>query len=187
MKEAASFLREWLESQDLYYASFFAGAYAAVAVRLSSAEYVKETASFLRQHLEQAPDGDTTSRFAEAYAAVVARLDSVEDVMAVTKVLRVRLEEARDPGTVSSFARAYAAVACAMLERVNSQQRSMLVREILMLVGYPFVKDPTPLLAALKPTANRDFGGDVRAAVYWAMENYDIKPDQLRPSSLLKP
>jgi len=37
----------------------------------------------------------------------------------------------------------------------------------------------------LKPAAGKDFGIDLAAAVQWAGQTYDIRPDQLRPQPLV--
>ena len=76
---------------------------------------------------------------------------------------------------------AYAAVAGLALERADAKDRSALVLDILVFAGHPFVTDASALLAALKPATGEDFGANVGAAVHWAQQTYDIRPDRLRP------
>ena len=40
------------------------------------------------------------------------------------------------------------------------------------------------LLSALKPASGEDFGANVGAAVHWAQQTYDMRPDRLRPPPL---
>jgi len=56
-----------------------------------------------------------------------------------------------------------------------------ITRRILALAGHPFLKDATPLLAALEPLAGRKFGDDVGAAVAWWVKQYKADPASLRP------
>jgi hypothetical protein len=62
--------------------------------------------------------------------------------------------------------------------------RSDHLPDILVLAGHPFVMDASPLLSALKSATGEDFGANVGAAVHWAQQTYDIRPDRLRPPPL---
>ena len=65
--------------------------------------------------------------------------------------------------------------------RADAEDRSALVLNILMLAGHPFLIDASALLSALKPVTGEAFGANVGAAVHWAQQTYDIRPDRLRP------
>jgi hypothetical protein len=115
---------------------------------------------------------------------VAARLHDGADVKAAAATLWARLERERDPGIAGKLAKAYAAVAGPTVERADAKDRSALVSDILVLAGHPFVMDASPLLSALKPATGEDFGANVGAAVHWAQQTYDIRPDRLRPPPL---
>jgi hypothetical protein len=152
-----------------------------VAARLHDGADVKAAAATLWARLERERDPWRAGRLAGAYAAVAARLHDGADVKAAAATLRARLERERDPWIAEGLAGAYAAVAGPTVERADAKDRSALVSDILVLAGHPFVMDASPLLSALKPATGEDFGANVGAAVHWAQQTYDIRPDRLRP------
>jgi hypothetical protein len=135
----------------------------------------------VRARLERERDARIAGGLALAYAAVAARLTDAADVKAAAATLRARLERARDPWIAGGLAEAYAAVAGPAVERADAKDRSAWVLDILVLAGHPFVMDASPLLSALKPATGEDFGANIGAAVRWAQQTYDIRPDRLRP------
>ena len=182
LKAEAAAVRARLERErDPRIANRLALAYAAVAARLNDATEVKGAAATLRARLEQEQNPEIVSELAGAYAAVAARLTDAADVKAAAATLRARLERARDPWIAGGLAEAYAAVAGPAVERADAKDRSALVLDILVLAGHPFVMDASPLLSALKPATGEDFGANIGAAVRWAQQTYDIRPDRLRP------
>jgi len=156
-------------------------AYATVVARLTDAADVKAEAAAVRARLERERDARIAGGLALAYAAVAARLTDAADVKAAAATLRARLERARDPWIAGGLAEAYAAVAGPAVERADAKDRSAWVLDILVLAGHPFVMDASPLLSALKPATGEDFGANIGAAVRWAQQTYDIRPDRLRP------
>ena len=160
-------------------------AYAIVAARLDAAD-VKSEATTLRARLEQERDGRIAAGLAVAYAAVAARLADAADIKAAATMVRARLELESWGYIPSQFAQAYAQLAGVLFERADTEGRTALAIEILTLAGHPFLSDRVPLLAALKPSAKRDFGNDVAAAVTWAEGTLRIRPSQLRPSPVLR-
>jgi hypothetical protein len=182
VREAAAPVRARLERErDPGLAGKLAWAYAGVAARLNDAADVKAAAATLGARLERERDLGMAGGFVGAYAAVAARLTDAADVKAAAATLRARLERARDPWIAGGLAEAYAAVAGPAVERADAKDRSALVLDILVLAGHPFVMDASPLLSALKPATGEDFGANIGAAVRWAQQTYDIKPDRLRP------
>jgi len=142
---------------------------------------VREAAAAVRARLEREQDPGLAGKLEWAYAGVAARLNDAADVKAAAATLRARLERARDPWIAGGLAEAYAAVAGPAVERADAKDRSALVLDILVLAGHPFVMDASPLLSALKPATGEDFGANIGAAVRWAQQTYDIRPDRLRP------
>jgi hypothetical protein len=142
---------------------------------------VREAAAAVRARLEREQDPGLAGKLAWAYAGVAARLTDAADVKAAAATLRARLERERDPWIAGGLAEAYAAVAGPAVERADAKDRSALVLDILVLAGHPFVMDASPLLSALKPATGEDFGANIGAAVRWAQQTYDIRPDRLRP------
>jgi len=182
VKAAAATLRARLEhEQKPWIVEELARAYAAVAGRLTDAAEMKAAAATLRARLEQEREPGTARKLAGAYATVGARLSDAADVQAVAATLRARLEQARDPWMAGELAGTYASVAGLTVERADAKDRSALVLDILVLAGHPFVLDASPLLSALKPATREDFGANVGAAVHWAQQTYNIRPDRLRP------
>ena len=115
---------------------------------------------------------------------MAARLTDQAELKTAATALRLRLEQEKNAEFASRFAQAYAAVSGVMVERANPQVPPTLVIEILTMAGHPYVKNIQPLLFALKPATDVDFGGDVGAAVRWETQTYRIRPEQLRPQPL---
>jgi flagellin-specific chaperone FliS len=183
-KAEAVALRTRLEQEsNADIALSLAQAYAALAVKLNQTD-VKPEAAVLRTRLEQERNGEMAGSLALAYAAVAARLSEVADLKAEATGWRTRLEQERNGAIANSLAQAYAAVAGAMIKRVDPPGHPALASEILMLAGHPFLGEPGPLLAALRPVSGRDFGNNSDAAVRWAIDAYAISPQQLRPPPL---
>jgi hypothetical protein len=175
-------LRARLERErDPEMAGRLALAYLAVAARLNDAADVKAVAATLRARLERERDPGVAGGLAGAYAAVAAWLNDPADVKAVAATLQARLERERNPWMTGGLAGAYVAVAGPAVEHADAMDRSALVLNILMLAGHPFVMDASALLSALKPATREDFGANVGAAVRWAQQTYNIRPERLRP------
>jgi Novel STAND NTPase 1 len=183
LKTEATALRVRLEQEkDGSIASSLAQAYAAVAGRLNDPADVKAEATALRTRLEQEKDGFLASSLAQAYAAVAGRLIDPAEVKIAATALRSRLQQEKNESAVSNLVWGYGRITTILLARTDDQARSALVREILLIAGQPYIDDPQPLLAALRPSAGKSFGDDTGAAVVWAMQSQGIRPDELRPA-----
>ncbi len=177
---AARVLRTRLEqNRDGWIDSELVDAYATVAARLTDPTDAKLAAATLHSLLGRQDHGDKVDSRVHAYSLLAAHLQPSE-LNAEAAALRLRLE-AGDAQRMKAFTMAYGAVSRFVLERGEPTGRSSPVREILTLAGQPFIDDVTPLLAALKPAAGRDFGANTGDAVRWAERTYGIKPEQLRP------
>ena len=185
LKSEAADLRKFLaQSKDFTSTFGVTKAYAAVASQLKDTA-LRSEASSLRSLLAQA-EGNmaATLGLAKAYGVVAVQLRSAVDLGAAAAIQRTMLEQMVDQESADSLAKSYADVAAGLFEHTDGQGHKALTIEILTLAGQPFLMDPTPLLAALKPYSKKDFGGDVGGALLWAEQEFGVRSDELRPSPL---
>ncbi len=186
LKSEAADLGNFLaQSKDFKSTFGVTKAYAAVASQLKDTAALRSEASNLRSLLVQAKGSmAATLGLSKAYGVVAVQLRSAVDLGAAAAIQRTLLEQMVDQESADSLAKSYADVAAGLFEHTDGQGYKALIIEILTLAGQPFLMDPTPLLAALKPYSKKDFGGDVGGALLWAEQEFGVRSDELRPLPL---
>ncbi|SAL82047.1 hypothetical protein AWB68_06364 [Caballeronia choica] len=181
MKEALPMLRTRLQNLSRYdEVDEVLGAYSLVIASLPNAADLNAEAAALKALLWAR---DENFWLARPYADVVVRLNDQKEMGATASDLHLQIMRAKSSQSANSLANAFGIIAQAMIARYGAQHQksASLALQALILAGHPFLTEPAPLLAVLKPVAGIDFGDDVEAAERWATAKYGIPPEQFRP------
>ena len=186
VKQEAEMLRERLmhETGSNMLRSL-ASAYAKVAANLSDQSAIKHEADTLRERLGHESNSDIGSVLAVAYASMAAKRDDQYGIDQAAEMLSNLLERETDSETASRLADAYAKVALQQvkveLRQQNKPALERRVRNILIVVGHPYLRDNKSLLATLESVAGKSFGTNAGAAVEWWVKEFNGDPATLRP------